>query len=92
MYISSKTPLTPSPKTLSDILRKVAEEIYKYKPYPTDADFSDVAEVLIKKHPCLCELSSYNGCYGWKQRLKTKMGNYCTQLKGIGCAEIQSSR
>lgn len=88
MYISSKTPLTPSPKTLSDILRKVAEEIYKYKPYPTNADFSDVAEALIKKHPYLYEPGSYNGCYGWKQRLKTKMGNYGTQLKGIGCAEL----
>ena len=88
VYISSKTPLTPSPNTISDILTKVAEEIYKYKPYPTDADFSDVAEALIKKHPCLYEPSSYNGCYGWKQRLKTKMGNYRTQVTGIGCAEL----
>lgn len=88
VYISSKTQLTPSPKTISDILREVAEEIYKYKPYPTDADISDVAEALIKKHPCLYEPGSYSGCYGWKQRLKTKMGNYRTQLKGIGCAEL----
>jgi len=88
VYSSSKRPLTPSPKTISDILRYVAEEIYKCKPYPTDADFSDVAEALIKKNPCLSEPSSYNGCYGWKQRLKTKMGNYRTQVKGIGCAEL----
>ncbi|XP_078025314.1 uncharacterized protein LOC117251126 [Epinephelus lanceolatus] len=88
VYRSNKRPLTPSPKTISDILKKVAEEIYKYKPYPTDADFSDVAEALIKKHPCLSEPGSYNGCYGWKGRLKTKMGNYRTQLKGIGCAEL----
>ncbi|XP_041664379.1 uncharacterized protein LOC121523526 [Cheilinus undulatus] len=73
---------------MSDILEKVAEEIYKYKGYPTDADFSDVAEALIRKHPCLSEPGSYNGCYGWKQRLKTKMGNYRTQLRLIGCSEL----
>ncbi|XP_035994608.1 uncharacterized protein LOC118563631 [Fundulus heteroclitus] len=88
VYRSNKRPLTASPKTITDILKKVAEEIYKYKPYPTDADFSAVAEALIKKHPCLYEPGSYNGCYGWKCRLKTKMGNYRTQLKGIGCAEL----
>lgn len=82
------TRLTLSSKTKSDILEKVAEEIFKYKAYPTDADFSDVAEALIKKHPCLSEPGSYNGCCGWKQQLKTKMGNYRTQLKGIGCSEL----
>ncbi|XP_028430573.1 uncharacterized protein LOC114553561 [Perca flavescens] len=88
VYRSNMTRLTPSSKTKSDILEKVAEEIFKYKAYPTDSDFSDVAEALIKKHPCLSEPGSYNGCYGWKQRLKTKMGNYRTQLKGIGCSEL----
>ncbi|KAK7929737.1 hypothetical protein WMY93_006132 [Mugilogobius chulae] len=68
--------------------RSVAEEIFKFKAYPTDADYSEVAEALIKKHPCLSEPGSYNGCYGWKQRLKTKMGNYRTQLKGTGCSEL----
>ncbi|XP_056296090.1 uncharacterized protein LOC130210132 [Pseudoliparis swirei] len=62
--------------------------MFKYNAYPTDADFSDVAQALIKKHPCISETGSFNGCYGWKQRLKTKMGNYRTQLKGIGCSEL----
>ncbi|KAL6481140.1 hypothetical protein MHYP_G00092200 [Metynnis hypsauchen] len=88
VYRSDMTRLTLSSKTKSDILEKLAEEIFKYKAYPTDADFSDVAEALIKKHPCLSEPGSYNRCYGWKQRLKTKMGNYRTQLKGIGCSEL----
>jgi hypothetical protein len=56
--------LTQSSKTNSDILEKFAEEIFKFKAYPTDADFSDVAEALIQKHPCLSEPGSYNGCYG----------------------------
>ncbi|XP_041643354.1 uncharacterized protein LOC121509758 [Cheilinus undulatus] len=88
VYRSNMTRLTLRPKVMSDILEKVAEEIYKYKGYPTDADFSDVAEALIRKHPCLSEPGSYNGCYGWKQRLKTKMGNYRTQLRLIGCSEL----
>ncbi|KAJ8361311.1 hypothetical protein SKAU_G00178360 [Synaphobranchus kaupii] len=88
VYRSNMTRLTLSSKTKSDVLEKVAEEIFKYKAYPTDADFSDVAEALLKKHPCLSESGSYNGCYGWKQRLKTKMGNYRTQLKGIECSEL----
>ncbi|MEQ2231224.1 hypothetical protein ILYODFUR_037336 [Ilyodon furcidens] len=88
VFRSNMTRLTLCSKTKSDILEKVAEEIFKYKAYPTDADFSDVAEALIRKHPCLTEPGSYNGCYGWKQRLKTKMGNYRTQLKGIGCSEL----
>lgn len=91
VYRSNMTRLTLSSKTKSDILEKVAEEIFKYKAYPTDADFSDVAEALIKKHPCLSEPGSYNGCCGWKQQLKTKMDNYRTQLKGIGCSELLAS-
>ncbi|XP_067353940.1 uncharacterized protein [Channa argus] len=87
-YRSNMRRLALSSKMKSDILEKVAEEIYKFKAYPTDSDFSDVSEALIKKHPCLSEPGSYNGCYGWKQRLKTKMGNYRTQLKGIGCSEV----
>uniref|UniRef100_A0A8C3GB99 PB1 domain-containing protein n=1 Tax=Cyclopterus lumpus TaxID=8103 RepID=A0A8C3GB99_CYCLU len=88
VHRSNMERLSISFKLKSDILEKVAEEMFKYKAYPTDADFSDVAEALIKKHPCLSETGSYNGCYGWKQRLKTKMGNYRTQLKGIGCSEL----
>lgn len=76
VFKPTKTRLILSSKTKSVILERVAEEIFKYKAYPTDADFSDVAEALIMKHPCLSEPASYNGCYGWKQGFKTKMGNY----------------
>ncbi|KAJ8014293.1 hypothetical protein DPEC_G00038750 [Dallia pectoralis] len=55
---------------LSDILEKVADKVYTYKAYPTYADFSDVAEALTRKHPCLREPGSFNKSYGWKQRLK----------------------
>uniref|UniRef100_A0A8C5A1T8 Uncharacterized protein n=1 Tax=Gadus morhua TaxID=8049 RepID=A0A8C5A1T8_GADMO len=80
--------LTLSSRIKSDILNRVVEEIYRYKAYPEDAHFCTVAEALIKKHPCLKEPGSFNGCYGWKQRLKYKMGNYRTQLKVLGCPEL----
>ena len=79
-YRVSQKMLTVSSRMLSDILKRVAEEIYRYKAYPEEA--------LIKKHPCLKEPGSFNGCYGWKQRLKYKMANYRTQLKLQGCPEL----
>ncbi|KAJ8263870.1 hypothetical protein GJAV_G00142340 [Gymnothorax javanicus] len=73
---------------LSNILERLAEEIFKYKAYPKDVDFSEVPEALKKKHPCLTEPGSYNGCYGWKQRLKYKMANYRAQLKTYRTPEV----
>lgn len=69
---------------LSDILEKVAEKVYTYKAYPTDADFNDVAEALTRKHHCLREPGSFSESYGWKQRLKVKMANYRTLLRAHG--------
>lgn len=66
----------------------MAEEIIKYKAYPTDLDLSEVAEALIRKHPSLRECGSHNECYGWKVSLKYKMGNFRTKLRSIGCTEV----
>ncbi len=73
---------------LPDILEKLAESIFQYVAYPTSAQLSDVAEALVQKYPCLKEPGSYNGCYGWRQRLKYKMGNYRAKLRGLGCPEL----
>nr|XP_057941384.1 sterile alpha motif domain-containing protein 3 [Doryrhamphus excisus] len=56
--------------------------------YPTSAQFNDVAEALIQKHPCLKDPGSYNGCYAWQQRLKYKMASYRSKLRGLGCPEL----
>lgn len=85
-YIRNQTRLTPTSKMLSDILERLAEKIFSYKAYPTDADLSDVAEALTRKHPCLRQPDSFNESYGWKLRLKSKMCNYRTQLKSHGLA------
>ncbi len=72
---------------LPDILGKLAEVIFEYTAYPSSAHLSQVAEALIKKHACLKEPGSFNGCYGWIQRLKYKMNNFRSKLRGIGCPE-----
>ncbi|XP_035986263.1 uncharacterized protein LOC118559847 [Fundulus heteroclitus] len=83
-YAHNQTRLTPSSKMLSDILERLAEKIFSYKAYPTDADLSDVAEALTRKHPCLRQPDSFNESYGWKLKLKSKMCNYRTQLRSHG--------
>ncbi|XP_078024426.1 uncharacterized protein LOC144463559 [Epinephelus lanceolatus] len=87
-FKANGTRLKVSPRMKSDILEKVSDEIYKYKAYPKSSDFCEVSEALIKKHPCLAEPGSWNGCYGWTQRLKTRMGILHTQLKGLGCPKV----
>ncbi|KAI9541109.1 hypothetical protein NQZ68_034214 [Dissostichus eleginoides] len=80
-YQRSQVRITPSSKMLSNILETLADKVYSYKSYPSDADFSEVAETLTQTHPCLKEPGSFNHSYRWKQRLKTKMYNYRTYLK-----------
>lgn len=74
---------------LPDILGRLAEVIYEYTAYPSSAQLSQVAETLVKTHPCLKEPGSFNGCYGWIQRLKFKMKNFRYKLRGLGCPEIE---
>ncbi|CAL9682047.1 unnamed protein product [Knipowitschia caucasica] len=73
---------------LPDILGHLAESIFQYTAYPSSAHLSQVAAALVLKHPCLHEPGSFNGCYGWIQRLKYKMGNFRSKLRGIGCPEL----
>ena len=80
-YQRNQVRLTPSSKMISDILERLADKVYSYRSYPSDADLSEVAQALTKTHPCLKEPGSFNHSYGWKQRLKTKMYNYRTYLK-----------
>ncbi|CAL9702044.1 unnamed protein product [Knipowitschia caucasica] len=90
MYRSSQT-LLPSKDLMSilpDILSHLAEGIFQYIAYPSSAHFSQVATALVSKHPCLHEPGSFNGCYGWIQRLKHKMGNFRSKLRGMGCPEL----
>lgn len=80
--------LSPDPKLKMAIFDGLAEEIVRYKVYPTNTEYSQVAEALIEKHPCLKERGSANGYSGWKASVKYKLANYRTKLRNIGCAEV----
>lgn len=81
-------PLIPGPKMKSVILEGLSEEMFKYTAYPNNVQISNVAESLVKTHPCLTERGSRTGFEGWKQSLKYKMANFRTRLGKLGCPEI----
>lgn len=71
-----------------NVLESMAETIHSFKPYPSDREIGKAAEALITAHPCLKELGSKTGWYGWKVSLGFKMGNYRQKLARSGCAEV----
>ncbi|KAG7489594.1 hypothetical protein JOB18_015777 [Solea senegalensis] len=71
------------------ILDSLAEEIVKYKVYPSDNEVEEVAEALVSSHPCLKEPGSATGYGGWKVSLKYKLANYRRKLKRLGCPEVE---
>ncbi|KAL2089328.1 hypothetical protein ACEWY4_014016 [Coilia grayii] len=82
------TLLNPPPKLRMDILEGMAEEIFKYTAYPSDAQIEEAADVLVHKHPCLRQRGSHGGHEGWKLYLKTKVANFRTKLSNIGLPEV----
>ncbi|XP_037832052.1 uncharacterized protein LOC108247045 isoform X3 [Kryptolebias marmoratus] len=80
--------LLPTSKVKTDILEKLAETIFRFTAYPSSAQVSCVAEALVTKYPCLKEPGSFSGYYGWLQRIKYKMANYRTKLRGFGVPEV----
>ncbi|CAL8334529.1 unnamed protein product [Arctogadus glacialis] len=87
-YVKNGTVLIPDPKLKSSILEGLVQEIVKYKVYVSDKEMDQVAQSLIKKHPCLTEKGSSTGCGGWKTSVKYKLSNYRTLLRKLGCPEV----
>lgn len=83
--------LLNNPSLTSSILEKLAEVVFGYTAYPTGIQILTVVEALIEKFPCLREPGSFNGLYGWQQRMKWKMGNYRAKLRGrqLACPELE---
>ncbi|XP_053303602.1 uncharacterized protein LOC128462296 [Pleuronectes platessa] len=81
--------LLNNPSVKSNILEKLAESIFFYTAYPSQAQREQVAVALIMKHPCLKDPVSFNGLYGWHNSLKYKMGNYRAKVKHLGLPELQ---
>jgi len=57
-----------------NILETLAGKMNSFTAYPDDKQVSMLAEALVTKHPCLKELGSQTGWYGWENSLKFKMG------------------
>ncbi|XP_027008640.2 uncharacterized protein LOC113646527 isoform X1 [Tachysurus fulvidraco] len=75
----------------SNVLEKLAEQIFSYTAYPTGLQILAVVEALLNKHPCLKEPgTSFSGMYGWQHRFKYKMANYRSKLRKreIPCPEV----
>ena len=87
-YLKDGTALFPDPKLKSAILEGLVQEIVQYKVYATDKEMEQVAQSLIKTHPCLTEKGSSTGCGGWKTSMKYKLSNYRTHLRKLGCYEV----
>uniref|UniRef100_A0A8C9ZBY0 Uncharacterized protein n=1 Tax=Sander lucioperca TaxID=283035 RepID=A0A8C9ZBY0_SANLU len=79
----------PGPKLKGVILDGLAQEMMKYTKYPKDYQCEEVAAALTRAHPCLGQLGSKTGFWGWKQSLKYKMQNYRTKLGRLGHPEIR---
>lgn len=83
------TYFNPGPKLKGVILDGLAQEMMRYTKYPKDYQCEEVAAALTRAHPCLGQLGSKTGFWGWKQSLKYKMQNYRTKLGRLGHPEIR---
>lgn len=83
--------LLNNPRLTSNILEKLAEAIFRFTAYPTGVQVLAVVDALVNKYPCLKEPGSFNGLYGWQQRLKYKMGNYRAKLRSrqLACPDLE---
>ena len=78
-YLKDGTLFSPDPKLKSDVLDGLLQEIVKYKIYITGKQADQVAQSLIKRHPCLAERGSDTGYGGWK------MGVLLVCTDGVYC-------
>ncbi|KAL4006538.1 RNA-binding protein 26 [Sarotherodon galilaeus] len=88
-YEANGTLFKPGIKLKGVILDGLAQEMLKYTKYPKDYQCEEVAAALTRTHPCLGQLGSKTGFWGWKQSLKYKMQNYRTKLGRLGDPEIR---
>lgn len=56
--------LLSNPAVKPNILDKLAETIFVFTAYSSQAQREQVAEALVTKHPCLKDTVSFNGLYG----------------------------
>lgn len=71
-----------------EILKRMAETIYSFTPYPLDKEIAIAAKALIAAHPCLQMTTSEDGELGWKRHIGYKIAFYRNNLAKAGVAEV----
>lgn len=79
--------LLNNPAVKSNILEKLADCIFIYTAYPSQAQREHVAEALVVKHPCVRDPVSFSGLYSWHNSWKYKLGNYRAKVRHLGLSE-----
>lgn len=69
-------------------LKKMAETIYSFKPYPHEKELAMAAQALITAHPCLRMTAGEDGELGWKRHIGYKVASYRNNLAKAGVAEV----
>lgn len=69
-------------------MERLAEIIFTYTAYLSQAQREQVTEALVTKHPCLRDPVSFNGLYAWHDSLKYKLGNYRAKVRHLGIPEL----
>uniref|UniRef100_A0A8C1ZMZ0 Uncharacterized protein n=1 Tax=Cyprinus carpio TaxID=7962 RepID=A0A8C1ZMZ0_CYPCA len=64
----------------SEILKKMAEMIYSFKPYPHEKELAIAAKALITAHPCLRMTAGEDAELGWKRHIGYKVASYRKSL------------
>uniref|UniRef100_A0A8C4HHH8 Sterile alpha motif domain-containing protein 3 n=1 Tax=Dicentrarchus labrax TaxID=13489 RepID=A0A8C4HHH8_DICLA len=72
----------------SEILKKMEETIYSFKPYPHEKELAMAAQALITAHPCLRMTAGEDGELGWKRHVGYKVASYRHNLAKAGVAEV----
>lgn len=73
----------------SEILKKMAETMYSFKPYPNGKELGMAAQALIAAYPCLRMTAGGDGGeLGWKRHLGYKLGSYRNNLAKAGVVEV----
>lgn len=72
----------------SEVLKKMAETIYSFKPYPHEKELAMAAQALITAHPCLRMTAGKDGELGWKRHIGYKIASYRNNLAKAGVAEV----
>jgi len=70
------------------MLDAVANKIYSYTAYASAEQIKQVAKALTGKYPSLKCSTTVEGWEAWAHSISSKMGNFRSKLRKLGCEEV----